>query len=69
MSEAINQISKLHGTCAVFLKNTLPYQPKPVVFNGIPKVHKLPEVIKTVVKCRNNMYEDLTHQTAIDIAK
>ena len=47
MSEAKNLISNLHGTCAVFLKNTLPDQPKPAVFYGIPKIHKFPEVIKT----------------------
>ena len=53
MSEANNLISNLHGTCAVFLENTLPDQPKPVVFYGIPKIRKLPEVIKTVMECRN----------------
>ena len=50
MSEAKKLISNLHGTCAVFLKNTLPDQPKPAVFYGIPKIHKLPEVIKTVME-------------------
>ena len=57
MSEAKNVISILHGTCAVFLKNTLPDQPKPAVFCGIPKIHKLPEVIKTDMECRNIINE------------
>ena len=51
MSEAKKLISNLHGTCAVFLKNTLPDHPKPAVFHGIPKIHKLPEVIKTAMTC------------------
>ena len=68
MSEAKNIISNLHGTCAVFLKNTLPDQPKPAVFYGIPKIHKLPEVIKTAMECRNITNENLSDQTAIDIA-
>ena len=37
MSEANNLISNLHGTCAVFLINTLPDQLKTAVFYGIPK--------------------------------
>ena len=68
MSKAKNLISNLHGTCAVFLKNTLPDQPKPAVFYGIPKIHKLPEVVKTVMECRNIINENLSDQTAIDIA-
>ena len=68
MSEAKNLISNLHGTCAVFLKNTLTDQPKPAVFYGIPTIHKLPEVIKTVMECRNIINENLSDQTAIDIA-
>ena len=68
MSEANNLISNLHGTCAVLLKNTLPDQPKPVVFYGIPKIQKLPEVIKTAMECRNIINENLSDQTAIDIA-
>ena len=68
MSEARNLISNLHGTCAVFLKNTLPDQPKPAVFYGIPKTYKLPEVIKTVMECRNTIDESLSYQTAIGIA-
>ena len=68
MSEAKKLISNLHGTCAVFLKNTLPDQPKPAVFYGIPKMHKLPEVIKSVMECRNIINENLSDQTAIDIA-
>ena len=68
MSEAKNLISNILGTCAVFLKNTLPNQPKPAVFYGIPKVHKLPEVIKTVMECRTTIDEKLSDQTAIDIA-
>ena len=51
MSEAKNLISNLNGSCAMFLKNTLPDQPKPAVFHGIPNIHKLPEVIKTVKEC------------------
>ena len=39
MSKAKNLINNLHGACAVFLKNTLPDQPKPAVFYGIPKIH------------------------------
>ena len=68
MGEAKNLISNLHGTCAVFLKNTLPDQPKPAVFYGITKIHKLPEVIKTVMECINIINENLSDQTAIDIA-
>ena len=68
MSEAKNLISNLHGTCAVFLKNTLSDQPKPAVFNGIPKIHMLLEVIKTAMECRNIINEILSNQTAIDIA-
>ena len=68
MSEARNLISNLHSTCAVFLKNTPPDQPKPALFHGIPKTHKLPEVIKTVMECRNIINENLSDQTAIDIA-
>ena len=67
-SEAKNLFSNLHGTCALFLKNTLPDQPKPAVFYGIPEIHKLPEVIKTAMECRNIMNSDLSDQTAIDIA-
>ena len=63
MSESKNLISNLHGTCSVFLKNTLPDQPKPAVFYGIQKTHKLPEVIKIVMECRK-----IIDQTAIDIA-
>ena len=51
MSEAKKLFSNLHGTCAVFLKNTLPDQPKPAVFHGIPKIHNLPKVIKTAMAC------------------
>ena len=61
MSEAKNLISNLHGTCAVFLKNTLPDQPKPAVFYGIPKIHKLPEVIKTTMECRNIIDENVCY--------
>ena len=68
MSEAKKLISKLHGTCAVFLKNRLPDYTKPAVFNGIPKIHKLPEVIKTAMACCNIINENLSDQTAIDIA-
>ena len=67
-SETKNLISNLHGTCAVFLKNTLPDQPRPAVFHGIPKIHKLPEAIKTAMECRNIIDENLSDQTAIDIA-
>ena len=49
-------------------KNTLPDQPKPAVFYGIPKIHKLPEVIKTVMEYRNIINESLSDQAAIDIA-
>ena len=49
-------------------QNTLPDQPKPAVFYRIPKIHKLPEVIKTVMGCRNIINEYLLDQTAIDIA-
>ena len=52
----------------MFLKNTPPDQPKPAVFYGIPKIHKLLEVIKTVKECRNIINENLSDQTAIDIA-
>ena len=52
----------------MFLKNTLPDHPKPAVFHGIPKIHKLPEVIKTGMACRNITNENLSDQTAIDIA-
>ena len=69
MSEGKNLISNLHGTCAMFLKNRLPDQPKPAVFYGIPNIHKLPEVIKTVMMYRNIIDENLSDQTAIDIAK
>ena len=68
MSEANNLISNLHGTCAVILKNTLPDQPKPAVFYGIHKIHMLPEVIKTAMEYRNTTDENLSDQTAIDIA-
>ena len=68
MSEAKNVIKNLHGTCAVFLKHTPPDQPKPAVFYGIPKIHKLLEVIKTVMECRNIINKNLSDQTAIDIA-
>ena len=68
MSEAKNLISNLHGTCAVFLKNTLPDQPKPEVFYEIPKIHRLPQVIKTAMECRNIINENISDQTAIDIA-
>ena len=67
VSEAKKLISNLHGTCAVFIKNTLPDQPKPAVFYGILKIHKLPEVIKTIMECRNIINENLSDQTAIDI--
>ena len=52
----------------MFLKNMLHDQPKPAVFYGIPKIHKLPEVIKTVMECRNIIDENLSDLTAIDIA-
>ena len=68
MSEAKNIISNLHGTCSMFLKNTQPDQPKPAVFNGFPKIHKLPEVIKTAMECRNIINQNLSDQSAIDIA-
>ena len=68
MSETKNIISNLHSICAVFLKNTLPDQPTPAIFCGISKIHKLPEVIKTVMVCRNIIDENLSDQTAIDIA-
>ena len=68
MSEAKNQISNLHGTCAVLLRNTLPDQLKQAVFYGIPKIHKLSEVIKAVMECRSTIDENLSVQTAIDIA-
>ena len=68
MSEAKNLIRNLHCTCAVFLKNTLSDQPKPAVINGIPKIHMLLEVIKTVMECSNIINEILSDQTAIDIA-
>ena len=68
MVEAKNLISNLDGACAVFLKDTRPDQSKPAVFCGIPKIHKLPNVIKTVLKCRNIINENLSDQTAIDIA-
>ena len=67
-SSWVNLISNQHGTCVVFPKNTLPDQPKPAVFYGIPKIHKLPEVIKTVMECRNIINENLSDQTSIDIA-
>ena len=62
-----NLISNLHGTCAVFLKNTLPDQPKPAVFYGIPKIHRLLVVIKTAMEYRNIITENVSNQTAIDI--
>ena len=68
MSEAKSLISNLHGTCAVLLKVTRPDQPKPAVFYGIPKIHKLHEVMKTVMECRSIINEKLSDQTAIDIA-
>ena len=68
MSVAKNLISNLHGTCAVFLKNMLPENPTPAVIYGIPKNHYLPQVIKTVMECRNIINESLSDQTAIDIA-
>ena len=68
MSNVHNLISNLHGTCAVYLKNTLPDQPKPAVFHGIPKIHKIPYVIKTVMKRRNIINVGLSDQTVIDIA-
>ena len=36
-SEAKILINNLHGTCAMFLTNTLPDRPKPAVFHAIPK--------------------------------
>ena len=51
MSDAINHNSNLHGTCAMFLKKTLPDQPKTAVFHGITKIHRLPYVIKTITEC------------------
>ena len=68
MSEAKNLIRILDGTCAVFLRNTLPDQPKPAVFDGIPIIHKLPEVSKTAMKCKIILYENLSEDTAIDNA-
>ena len=60
--------SHLHGTCAVFLKDTLPDHLKPAVFYEIPKMHKLPELIKTGMECRNIINENLSDQNAIDMA-
>ena len=68
MSEAKKLISNLHGTCAVFPNNTLPDHPNPAVFYGTPKIHKLPEVVKTVMACRNIINKNLSDQAAIDIA-
>ena len=51
MCDAINHNSNLHGTCAMFLKKTLPDQPKTAVFHGITKIHRLPYVIKTITEC------------------
>ena len=68
MSEAKNLISILHGTCAMLLKSTLPDQAKPAVFHGIPKIHKLPEIMKTVMGCRYIIDANISDQTTIDIA-
>ena len=68
MSEAKKLISNLYGTCAVFLKNTLTDHPKPAVFHGIHKIHNLPDIIKSVMVCRNIINENISDQTAIDIA-
>ena len=65
MIEAKNLICNLHGTCAMFLRNTLPDQQKPAVYHGI---YKLPEIVKTVMECRSIIDENLSDQTAIDIA-
>ena len=67
MREAKKLISNLHGTCAMFLKNTLLDQPKPAVFYEILKIHQIPEVIKTVMECRNNIDENLSDQTALTL--
>ena len=50
-SESKTIISNLHGTCAMFLKNTLPDQAKPAVFHRIPLIQKLSELMKTVMEC------------------
>ena len=68
MSEAKKLISNQHGTCAVFMKNTLPDQLKPSVFYGIPKIQTLPEVIKTAMECKNIINENLSDHTSIYIA-
>ena len=51
----------------MFSKNTLPDQPRPAVFYGIPKIHKLPEVMKTAMECRNIIDENLSDQATIHI--
>ena len=68
MSEAKKLTSNLYGTCAVFKKNSLTDQPKPAVFYEIPKIHKLTEIIKTVMECRNIIDQKFSDQAAIDIA-
>ena len=68
MGEAKNLISNLHGTCAVFLKNTSPDQPKQTIFYGIPNIHKLPDIRKTYMERRNITDENISGQTAIDIS-
>ena len=67
MSEAKILIINLPDTCPMFLKNVLPDQPKPAVFYVIPKIHKLHEVIKTAMECRNTIDDNFSDQTAIEI--
>ena len=67
-SEAKNIINNPRGTCATFLKNTLPDQSQPKDFWGIPKIRKLTKVIKTVMQCISIIDENLSDQSVIDIA-
>ena len=52
----------------MFQINSLTDQPKPAVFYEIPKIKKLPVLIKTVMECRNIIDQNLSDQAAIDIA-